>query len=82
LLSPPQKPQQLDDDGLQKDLLGGDERKALVQVKTHLVAKHAARAGAGAVTLLHATRVDVAHEVFILAANGAGAGAAHGPQFT
>ena len=75
-----QKPQQLDDDGLEKDLFGGDERKALAQVKSHLVAEDAAGAGAGAVVFFDAMRVDMAHEVFVLAANGAGAGKRHGRQ--
>jgi hypothetical protein len=35
------------------------------------VSKHAARTGAGAVTFLHAGRVDVAHEVFVLASDWA-----------
>ena len=72
-----QKPQQLDDDGPQKHLFGGDQRETFVQVKTHLVAKHAARARACAVTFLHARRVDMAHEVFVLAADGSG-GCGHG----
>ena len=55
----------------QVHLLGGDQRKAFVQVEAHLVAKHAARAGAGAVAFLYAGGVDVAHEVFVLAADGA-----------
>ena len=42
------------------------------RVKPHLVAKHTARAGAGAVAFLHTRRIDVAHEVFVLAADGAG----------
>ena len=69
-----QKPQQLDDDGFQEDLLGGHQREALVQVEAHLVAKHAARAGAGAVALGHAVLVHMAHEVFELAAEGTGGG--------
>jgi hypothetical protein len=49
-----QEPQQLQDDALQVHLLGGHQREALVQVEAHLVAEHAARAGAGAVGLGHA----------------------------
>ncbi len=51
-----------------------DQRKALVQIETHLVAKHAFGAGAGAIGLGYACRVDVAHEVFVLAAHGVLAG--------
>ena len=53
------------------DLLGGDQRKTFVQVKAHLVAKHAARARAGAVALGHAMGVDMAHEIFVLGTDGA-----------
>jgi len=74
-----QKPQQLDNDGSQKDLFGGHQRKTFVQVKTHLVAKNAAGAGTGTVTFLHARGVHMAHKVFILAADGAGRGV-HGRQ--
>ena len=64
---------------LQKHLLGGDQRKAFVQVEAHLVAEHAARAGAGAVALAHAVREHVAHEVFVLGAHGArGRAVGHG----
>ena len=36
-----QKPQQLDDDGAQVQLLGGQHRKALRQIKSQLVTKQA-----------------------------------------
>ena len=39
---------------LQEHLLRRDQRKAFVQVEAHLVAEHAARAGARAVALGHA----------------------------
>jgi hypothetical protein len=52
-------------------LLGGDQRKAFVQIETHLVTKHAFGTGPCAVGFLHAMCVDVLHEVFVLAANGA-----------
>ena len=52
-------------------LFRGDQRKTLAQIKAHLMAKHAARASAGAVTFCHTGREDVAHEVFVLAANRA-----------
>ena len=70
-----QKPQKLVDDAFEVHFLGGDEGKALLQGKPHLVAKHAARAGAGAVGFGRAMRVDMAHEVFI---SGAGGGGSHG----
>ena len=57
--------------GTQVHLLAGDQRKAFVQIETHLVTKHAFGARAGAVGFLHAMCVDVLHEVFVLAANGA-----------
>ena len=69
-----QKPQQLHDDGAQVHLLGGDQRKAFVQVEAHLVAEHALGAGARAVGLEHAVGVHMAHEVFILRADGASRG--------
>jgi len=53
------------------DLLGGDQREAFVQIKPHLVAKHAFGAGAGAVGLGNALVVNVLHEVFVLAAGRA-----------
>ncbi len=74
-----EEPEQFRDDGLEMDLLGGDQRKALVQVEPHLVAEHAAGAGASAVALGHAMGIDVAHEVFVLGAYGAGGGI-HGQQ--
>ena len=46
--------------------------KPSAQVEAHLVAEHALRAGAGAVALGHAVVADVAHEVFVLGADGAG----------
>ena len=63
---PGEKPQQLLNDGAQVHLLGGDQRKALVQVKPHLVAKHALGARARAVPFGHALRVHMAHEIFVL----------------
>ena len=66
LVSPCEKPDQLVDDRLQVQLLGGDQRKAVGQIEAHLVAEHAERAGAGAVGLAHALRAHAAHEVEIL----------------
>ena len=50
---------------------GGDQRKALGQVKTHLIAKHAACSGAGAIGFLDAMGVDMPHEVFVRGGYGA-----------
>ncbi|MNS85947.1 hypothetical protein D3C72_1198280 [compost metagenome] len=61
-----QEPQQFQDDGLQVQLLGGHHRKAFAQVEAHLVAEHRARAGAGAVGLVGARLVHMAHEVEVL----------------
>jgi len=61
-----QKPQQLDDDGFEEHFFGGHQRKALAQVKAHLVAKHAGGAGAGAVGLEHAGGLHVAQKGFVL----------------
>src|SRR3569832_1806641 len=47
-----QEPQQLVNDRLHVQLLGGDERKALAEIEAHLVAEHRDGAGAGAVALL------------------------------
>ncbi|MNY14828.1 hypothetical protein D3C86_1480170 [compost metagenome] len=61
-----EEPQQFVDDGLQVQLLGGDHREALVQVEAHLVAEHRTGARAGAVGLVGAMLVNMAHEVEIL----------------
>ncbi len=66
-----QEPQQLLDDGAQVDLFGGDEWEAFVQVKAHLVAKHAFGAGARAVGLGNAVAVHMLHEIFVLTTGGA-----------
>ena len=60
------EPDQLVDDRLEMQLLGGDQGKALGQVEPHLMTEHAERAGAGAVGLAHALRAHAAHEVEIL----------------
>ena len=62
-------------------LFGGDQRKTLAQIETHLVAEHAARAGACAVGLLHTMRVHMAHEIFVGRGDGVGGGQAHGREF-
>ena len=61
-----QKPQQFENDGFQVHLFGGDQRKAFGKIEAHLVAKHAARARAGAVSFGHAVLEHMAHEGFVL----------------
>src|SRR5689334_25195330 len=61
-----QEPEQLVDDRLQVQLLGGEHREAVVERKTHLMAEHRARAGAGAVALLHAALENLFHQIEIL----------------
>ena len=60
-----EEPQQFIDDGLDVDLLGRHQRKAVLQVEAHLVAEHGARAGAGAIGFVGAMFVDMAHQVEI-----------------
>jgi hypothetical protein len=48
-------------------LLGGDERKALGQVETQLVAKYGQRARAGAIGLFVSVIEHMSHEFEILA---------------
>ena len=66
-----QEPQQLLNDGTKVDLFRGDERKAFVLVKSHLVTKHAFGACTCAVSLCYAVFVHVLHEIFVLTADGA-----------
>ena len=66
-----EEPQQLNDDGFEVHLLGGDQRKAFTQIKPHLMAENALGAGAGAVGLLHAMGEHQPHEVFVLRPDGA-----------
>ncbi len=61
-----QKPQQLVDDGAQVQFLGGEQRETLVEVETHLVAEHAACAGARAVHLVGAVVHHMAEQVKVL----------------
>jgi hypothetical protein len=53
------------------NFFGGDQWKAFVQIKTHLMAKYTGGACAGAVGFENAMVVHVAHEIFVLRANGA-----------
>ena len=56
-----QEPQQLVDDGTQMQLLGGQQGKALLQVKPHLVAEYAVCARARAVGFVVTLIEDRAH---------------------
>ena len=68
LVSPAQEPEQLVDDRLQVQLLGGDAAESPSrEIEAHLMAEHRQRAGAGAVALLHAVGEHVFHQVEILA---------------
>ena len=72
-----EEPKQFINDGLEVHFFGGNQRKPLGQVKTHLIAKHAARSGAGAVGFLDAMDEDMPHKVFVRGRNdavGAGGG--------
>ena len=62
-----EEPEQLVDDGLHMQLLGGDQRKAVREIEAHLVAEDRKRAGAGAVAFFHARLEHRLHEVVILA---------------
>src|SRR3979490_2105428 len=64
-----EEPEQLVDDGLQVQLLSGDEREALRQIEAHLVAEDGQRAGSGAVALLKAALEHAFHQIVILAHN-------------
>ena len=57
------EPEQLADDGLQVDLLRGDQREAVGQREPHLVAEDAAGARAGAVALLDTLVEDPLHQI-------------------
>src|SRR5690606_12828908 len=60
-----EEPQQFVDDRAQMQLLGGDQREAVVEVEAHLPAEHRARAGADAVVLDRAMFENVAQQVKI-----------------
>ena len=62
-----QKPQQLMNDGFEMHFLGGQQRKAGVQIKAQLRAEHAYRAGAGAVAFLRAVVEHVLQKINVLA---------------
>src|SRR5690242_21063796 len=66
-----QEPQQLGEHRAGVDLHCGHQREALGQVEAHLVAEHAAGAGAGAVgdrksTRLNSSHMSISYAVFCL----------------
>lgn len=62
----PKEPEQLAEDRTRVHLFGGDQRKTFPQIKPHLVAKHAQRAGTSAVTLFGASVADSLKQVQVL----------------
>src|SRR5438093_385863 len=61
-----QEPQQLVDDRLQVQLLGGEQREAVLEREAHLAAEHRERAGPGAVRLAGAALEQLLQQVEIL----------------
>ena len=51
-------------------LLGSEQREALLQIEAHLVAEYAPGTGTGAITLVGAVVQNVLHEIEILAHAG------------
>ena len=62
-----QEPQQLQDDRLEVQFLGGEQREAAGQVEAQLAAEHRACAGAGAVALGCAAFEDFREQIQVLA---------------
>src|SRR5262245_44050437 len=65
-----QEPEQLVDDRLHVQLLGGDERKAIIGIEAHLMAEERERAGPGAVPFAGAALAHAGEEIEILAQTG------------
>ncbi len=63
---PPEKPQQLDDDGAEVQFFGRDHREALGEIKPHLMSENAGRSGAGPVGFLYSFMENSSHQVVIL----------------
>ena len=61
-----QKPQQLVNDRLERQLLGSQHRKSSGQIEAHLMAEDRQRAGAGAVAFLRAVRENSFQKVVVL----------------
>src|SRR3977135_1432161 len=64
-----EKPEELVDDGLQMQLLGGDQWEALRQIEAHLVAEDGQCAGSGAVALFQALLEHAFPQIVIVAHN-------------
>jgi len=62
-----QEPEQLMDDGLEVQLLGGHAGKAVAQVEAHLVAEDSPRAGAGPIGTVRTVIENMLHEIEIWA---------------
>ncbi len=62
-----QEPQELMDDRLQMQLLGGGDGKTVGKVKAHLVAEHRTRPGAGAIATISTVFQHMLQKVEILA---------------
>jgi hypothetical protein len=62
----PQKPQQFVDNPLEEHLFGRQQRKALRQVETHLVAEDPLGPGSRAVAPHDAFRLDPAQQIEVL----------------
>src|ERR1044071_7367829 len=61
-----QEPEQLVNDRLDVQLLGGDERETFAEIKAHLVPEDAERTGIGAVVLADAGLANAGEEIEIL----------------
>ena len=63
---PVQEPDELIDDALQVQLLGGQQRKPVIEVAAELPPEHRQGAGAGAVVLAHAVVEDIPEKIQVL----------------
>src|SRR5262245_9057228 len=61
-----QEPEQLMDDRLHMQLLGGDEREALAEIEAHLMTEERERAGPGAVPFAGSALAHAGEEIEIL----------------
>ena len=63
---PGDEPEEFMNDGLEVDLLGGQQRETGAEIEPHLVAEHALRADTGAVGLHRAVGADMSQQIEIL----------------
>ena len=54
------------DDGLQMELFGGEQREAVGQIETHLIAENRVCAGAGSVGFDSAVVKDMSEQLLVL----------------